>query len=74
MNGLRARKLTRWALVTAVAAVPAALSTGTAHADETHKNSHNAPRVALVNTGQIDDPMEDVLEHTLLFGDGYTWD
>ena len=43
-------------------------------ADETHRDSHNAPVVALINTGQIDDPLEDVLEHTLNFGDGYTWD
>ncbi|MFD9903444.1 hypothetical protein [Streptomyces sp. NPDC059063] len=74
MNGLWARKLIRWALVAAVAVTPVALSTGSAHADETHKDSHNAPRVALINTGQIDDPLEDVLEHTLNFGDGYAWD
>lgn len=47
---------------------------GTAVADEKHVDSHNAPVFALINTGQIDDPMEDVLEHTLLFGDGYRWD
>ncbi|WP_399883664.1 hypothetical protein ACGH7X_09635 [Streptomyces sp. BBFR51] len=49
---------------------------GTAHADETTTGSHNGPRVGLlnVNVGQIDDPAEDVLEHTLLFGDGYAWD
>jgi hypothetical protein len=48
---------------------------GAAHADETTTGSHNGPRVGLLNVhvGQIDDPMEDVLEHTLLFGDGYTW-
>ncbi|WP_367124081.1 hypothetical protein [Streptomyces phytohabitans] len=34
-----------------------------AHADETHHGSHNGPHVSLVSTGQIDDPMEDVLEH-----------
>lgn len=49
---------------------------GTAHADETSTNSGNGHRVALLNTdvGQIDDPAEDVLEHFLLFGDGYLWD
>ncbi|MFD7059541.1 hypothetical protein [Streptomyces sp. NPDC059906] len=49
---------------------------GTAHADETTTGSHNGPRVGLLNVhvGQIDDPAEDVLEHTLLFGDGYAWD
>lgn len=47
-----------------VAAVPA----GVAHADETHSNSHNGPTVALISTGQIDDPMEDVLEHAAILG------
>ncbi|MBM7172764.1 hypothetical protein JQK87_31125 [Streptomyces sp. G44] len=65
--------MSRWALVAAVAAVPAALCSGTAHADETNKDAHNGPRVALINMGQVDDPMEDVLEHTLNFGDGYSW-
>ncbi|MET9550950.1 MULTISPECIES: hypothetical protein [unclassified Streptomyces] len=65
--------MSRWALVAAVTATPAVLCSGTAHADETHKDSHNAPSVALISTGQIDDPMEDVLEHTLNFGDGYRW-
>jgi predicted membrane-bound mannosyltransferase len=51
-----------------------AVAAGSAVADETHRDSHNAPVVALINTGQIDDPMEDVLEHTLNFGDGYKWD
>ncbi|ARX89011.1 hypothetical protein SMD44_08498 [Streptomyces alboflavus] len=55
--------------------MPFALSTGAAHADETHHSgSHNGPVIGLINTGQIDDPMEDVLEHTLNFGDGYRWD
>ncbi|MGW0863665.1 hypothetical protein [Streptomyces sp. NPDC002611] len=51
------------------------LSAGAAHADETNANSHNGHRFGLVNvsTGQVDDPAEDVLEHTLLFGDGYAW-
>ncbi|CAL9583818.1 hypothetical protein [Streptomyces pilosus] len=48
---------------------------GTAHADETSVGSRNGHRVALLNAdvGQIDDPAEDVLEHFLLFGDGYAW-
>ena len=45
----------------------------TSIADETNRASHNGPRIGLVNVGQVDDPMEDVLEHTLLFGDGYRW-
>ncbi|MFD3437125.1 hypothetical protein ACFWU3_06430 [Streptomyces sp. NPDC058685] len=60
-------------IVGALAAALCLASAGTVAADETHRDSHNAPVVALINTGQIDDPLEDVLEHTLLFGDGYTW-
>ncbi|MFJ1798957.1 hypothetical protein ACIQWZ_19260 [Streptomyces sp. NPDC098077] len=39
-----------------------------AHADETHTNAHNGPQVALISTGQIDDPLEDVLEHVAVLG------
>ncbi|MDX3518065.1 hypothetical protein [Streptomyces scabiei] len=49
------------------------LPAGAAQADESNTSSHNGPRIGLVNVGQVDDPMEDVLEHTLLFGDGYRW-
>ncbi|MGW7273859.1 hypothetical protein ACWGH5_25410 [Streptomyces sp. NPDC054864] len=74
MNRSWVQKTSRWALVATMAAVPSVLASGTAYADETHKDSHNAPTVALISTGQIDDPLEDVLEHTLNFGDGYRWD
>ncbi|MEV0964109.1 MULTISPECIES: hypothetical protein [unclassified Streptomyces] len=47
---------------------------GLAHADETHTDSHNAPVVALVSTGQIDDPLEDVLEHAAVLGTTYVYD
>ncbi|MER6287324.1 hypothetical protein [Streptomyces sviceus] len=57
----------------AVLAVTCLLPIGSAHADETNTASHNGPRVGLVNIGQVDDPMEDVLEHVLLIGDGYSW-
>ncbi|MGW6027449.1 hypothetical protein [Streptomyces sp. NPDC055099] len=60
-------------MIAAVAAVPSVLSSGAAHADETNHHSHNGHTVALISTGQVDDPMEDVLEHTLNFGDGYRW-
>lgn len=62
-------------LVVGVLAAGAAcwLPAGAAHADETNTGSHNGPRIGLVNVGQVDDPMEDVLEHFLLFGDGYKW-
>ncbi|MFH0520545.1 hypothetical protein ACHBTE_25635 [Streptomyces sp. M41] len=49
------------------------LPAGQAYADETNTASHNGPRIGLVNLGQVDDPMEDVLEHFLLVGDGYSW-
>ncbi|CAM5624434.1 MULTISPECIES: hypothetical protein [Streptomyces] len=39
-----------------------------AYADETHTNAHNGPQVALISTGQIDDPLEDVLEHVAVLG------
>lgn len=59
------------AAVLAVCWLPA----GAAHADETNTGSKNGHRFGLVNVdvGQVDDPAEDVLEHTLLFGDGYAW-
>ncbi|MFI5807429.1 hypothetical protein [Streptomyces sp. NPDC051561] len=53
------------------AALAVAVSAPVAYADETHQNSHNAPRVALLSTGQIDDPLEDVLEHAAILGRTY---
>jgi hypothetical protein len=35
--------------------------------------SRNGPRIGLVNVGQVDDPMEGVLEHLLLIGEGHSW-
>ncbi|MFE9437552.1 hypothetical protein ACFYO2_00815 [Streptomyces sp. NPDC006602] len=64
-----ARRLSGALTLTVVCGLPAQA----AHADETNTASHNGPRVGLVNMGQVDDPMEDVLEHLLLIGDGYTW-
>ncbi|MGW7521527.1 hypothetical protein ACWGJ2_38770 [Streptomyces sp. NPDC054796] len=52
----------------------AVLASGTAHADEKHTDSHNGPHIALISTGQIDDPMEDVLEHAAVFGETYVFD
>ncbi|WP_261989373.1 MULTISPECIES: hypothetical protein [unclassified Streptomyces] len=74
---MRTNQRTRTALrlVVGVLAAGAAcwLPAGNAYADETNTGSHNGPRIGLVNVGQVDDPMEDVLEHFLLFGDGYRW-
>ncbi|MEK8146442.1 hypothetical protein NKH18_49680 [Streptomyces sp. M10(2022)] len=47
---------------------------GSALADETHTDSHNAPRVSLVQVGQVDDPLEDVLEHAAVLGTTYVFD
>ncbi|KUN71121.1 MULTISPECIES: hypothetical protein [Streptomyces] len=70
MRNVRKRAVARGLTVLAtVCLVPV----GSAHADETNTASHNGPRVGLVNVGQVDDPMEDVLEHLLLIGDGYSW-
>ncbi|BCL19672.1 hypothetical protein ACPCBX_10510 [Streptomyces tuirus] len=65
----------RWVAGAVAGIVVCWLPAGAAQADETNKDSHNGHRVGLinVNVGQIDDPAEDVLEHTLLFGDGYAW-
>ncbi|WP_052849656.1 hypothetical protein [Streptomyces avicenniae] len=54
----------------ALATAGAALGTGTAAADEHYAgDTRIGPRFALIGTGQIDDPLEDVLEHATLFGE-----
>ena len=47
---------------------------GVAQADETHNASHNGHSVSLISTGQIDDPLEDVLEHAAILGSTYVHD
>ncbi|MFI5617634.1 hypothetical protein [Streptomyces sp. NPDC051567] len=49
------------------ALLTAALPATIASADEAHTDSHNG--VTLISIGQIDDPMEDVLEHAAIFGE-----
>lgn len=73
MRNERGRTVGRGLAGVAAALAVCWLPTGAAHADETNTDSHNGHRVGLINAGQIDDPAEDVLEHTLLFGDGYAW-
>ncbi|MFD1828869.1 hypothetical protein ACFSJS_04215 [Streptomyces desertarenae] len=63
----RGRALVRTGAVAAAAVGAVLAGGGAAWADETHHGSHNGPTVALISTGQIDDPMEDVLEHAALF-------
>ncbi|GGR27418.1 membrane protein [Streptomyces cinereoruber] len=65
---------TRHTATGAMAAVTVLLCAGTAAADETHLHSHNGPNVSLVSTGQIDDPLEDVLEHAAILGGTYSGD
>lgn len=73
MRNDRARTMARVVTAGLATVLVCGVAGGAAHADETNKASHNGPRIGLVNVGQVDDPMEDVLEHTLLFGDGYRW-
>ncbi|TDC27156.1 hypothetical protein E1265_02470 [Streptomyces sp. 8K308] len=47
----------------------AALGAGAASADEHYSGTTSiGPRVGLIQTGQIDDPLEDVLEHAAILG------
>jgi hypothetical protein len=70
----RTRSLLRAAFGCGAALMAVGLSAGAAYADETHTHSHNAPHVALIQTGQIDDPLEDVLEHAAILGTTYVFD
>ncbi|MFI8003777.1 hypothetical protein [Streptomyces sp. NPDC086010] len=54
--------------VLGAALLTSVLPAATAHGDETHTHSHNGPQVALIATGQVDDPLEDVLEHATVLG------
>ncbi|MFF0451155.1 hypothetical protein ACFYT4_33060 [Streptomyces sp. NPDC004609] len=45
-------------------ALAAVLPATTAAADDVHKGHH----LTLISIGEIDDPMEDVLEHATIFG------
>ncbi|UUN26202.1 hypothetical protein [Streptomyces sp. FIT100] len=52
--------------------VRAALADGTGtHSPhtQTHSRSHNASTVSLISTGEVDDPLEDVLEHATILGE-----
>ncbi|MBX9425925.1 MULTISPECIES: hypothetical protein [Streptomyces] len=53
------------------------LQAGAARADETHTRNgptvNNGPSLSL-HTGQVDDPLEDVLEHAAILGRTYTTD
>lgn len=59
--------------------IVALLPMGVALADETHTRTHNGPTVSngpsvTLHTGQIDDPLEDVLEHAAVLGTTYVFD
>ncbi|MGP4085581.1 hypothetical protein [Streptomyces sp. KR55] len=72
MTNERARSVARRLTGVVTVATMCWLPAGAAHADETNTASHNGPRIGLINTGQVDDPMEDVLEHFRLVGDERT--
>ncbi|MEU7277882.1 hypothetical protein AB0A69_03645 [Streptomyces sp. NPDC045431] len=56
-------------IVPGVLALAAVFSSGAAaQADESHRGSDNGHRITLLSIGQIDDPMEDVLEHVSILG------
>ncbi|GAA3396948.1 hypothetical protein [Streptomyces roseoviridis] len=64
---MRTRPTVVGVLVIAAVLLPA----GAASADETHSSTHNGPQVTngpslSLHTGQIDDPLEDVLEHAAI--------
>ncbi|MET9376619.1 hypothetical protein ACFYV5_25265 [Streptomyces sp. NPDC003035] len=61
-------------IVGALTAAVVVLPVGAATADETHIDSHNGPHLTLISTGQIDDPLEDVLEHAAILGTTYVYD
>ncbi|WP_063784232.1 hypothetical protein [Streptomyces sp. SBT349] len=68
-------KWARWPVLAAATAGVAALGAGTATADEHYNgDTHIGSRFALIGTGQIDDPLEDVLEHAAIFGSTSTVD
>ncbi|MFW6694944.1 hypothetical protein [Streptomyces sp. MAR4 CNX-425] len=65
----------RVAVAVVTAPAGAGLTGGVAAADEHYDGDVSfGSSFAILRTGQIDDPMEDVLEHTLLLGGGHTWD
>ncbi|MEU7005793.1 hypothetical protein [Streptomyces sp. NPDC046332] len=70
---------TRASIVGALTVAAVLLPAAAASADETHARTHNGPYVSngpslTLHTGQIDDPLEDVLEHAALFGTTYVSD
>ncbi|MER8038782.1 hypothetical protein ACWEP8_08220 [Streptomyces hydrogenans] len=70
---MRTKPMVAGVLTAAAVLLPA----GAARADETH--THNGPTVTNgpslnLHTGQIDDPLEDVLEHAAILGRTYTTD
>ncbi|MEU0398179.1 hypothetical protein ABZ208_36590 [Streptomyces sp. NPDC006208] len=65
---------TRPAVLGVFALLAAVHPAGSAFADETHTGSHDGHSVSLISTGQIDDPLEDVLEHAAVLGSTYVDD
>lgn len=74
MKSYRTPLLLRGSAACGAALMAVGLSVAEARADETHTHSHNGPQVGLIQTGQIDDPLEDVLEHAAVLGTTYVFD
>lgn len=70
-RGRRDAARVRWSAVLAAAAASPALCAGVAAADENYHDSPVHGGFSLVRVGQVDDPLEDVLEHASLFKGDY---
>jgi hypothetical protein len=71
---MRTRPIIVGALTAAAVLLPAAA----ASADETQTGTYHGPvatngPLLVLHTGQIDDPLEDVLEHAAVFGATYVY-
>ncbi|GGZ27580.1 hypothetical protein GCM10010327_67540 [Streptomyces nitrosporeus] len=68
MKARQRRNPLRWSIGTCAVLTAVGMPAGVAQADETHTGSDNGPRVSLLQIGQVDDPLEDVLEHAAILG------
>ncbi|WP_129842077.1 hypothetical protein [Streptomyces sp. RFCAC02] len=65
----RSRGAARWSVLALAVGTAALGGADTASADEHYSGQTTiGPRFALIGTGQIDDPLEDVLEHATVLG------
>ncbi|MGP3970388.1 hypothetical protein [Streptomyces sp. 6N223] len=72
MDGSRARVRVwaRWSAVALTAGAASALGAGAASADESYgDNARLGPQFALIRIGQVEDPLEHVLDHVTVSAD-----